>query len=179
MKREDLSPRTSLRHRGPVGWYSLSPSQLPPLPPFLVKNKSADPSTVWKPVPSAVFSPGSVLGSAAVSPQQMTHPTKGLRTLPGPFPNLLHKISTCCNLESCWGVGRVYMAWNPLKQDSKPRTRTRTHTRTHTCPTSLPITSGPGKKGLQERPHVNGWVSGAMMRVWARWGWWRGATGQR
>lgn len=50
------------------------------------------------------------------------------------------------------------------------------HTHTHTGLTSLPTASGPGKKGLHERPiPINGFVSRAMVIVWdARWEWWRG-----
>ena len=44
------------------------------------------------------------------------------------------------------GIGpetKFHMAWNPIQQDSTPRTHT-----TDTHPTSLPTSAGPGKGGL-------------------------------
>lgn len=52
------------------------------------------------------------------------------------------------------------MAWNPLKQDSKPRTRT--------PPPLLPHNLRPREEGAaREAPSVNGWVSRAAVGVWA------------
>lgn len=112
--------------------HSLCPSELT----FFGQNKSADPSEVWKPVPSAAFPLGVAQAQLELPYKRTDDPSQ-----PSPHPYVSkHLLQPRPHPE-----GKLHMAWNPLKQESKPCD-------VHTCRPHLPT--------HKHRPRRRGCVTG-------------------